>query len=298
MKLKRVRNIRKDYRSEIITIAFLAFGNLAAIFGLRAFTSLTGSERLIIELFISFVILVVSIFLVINRSVALLGKGSEPYSMDRFNDCKRAIRRLAVQERQNYETYMDTIMCEEGRYSVDKRMMYLELSKFANAMSRKNPDEIRAVSSIEISKFQRDPFAKDYLNLNADCVARGVPVKRIFLLAEGDLSNRDVIDMVVTHGKQLSAIDKAVEERGGKEISTGVKWIHKKYLSDDEKRQDLAIFDKCIVARQLADVYEVTFNDEKDLQKAEATFKLFWEHENCEDYTVLADRLKQRRSTK
>lgn len=298
MKLKRPKDIAKAYRSEIIAIIFLAFADVATIFGLRAFTSLTGSERLIIELFITFVILVVSVLLVINRSVLLLGKGSEPYSVDRFNDCKGAIRRLSVEERQGYEYYMDTIVCEEGRYAIDKRMMYLELSKFANAMSRKDRDEIRAVSSIEISKFQRDPFAKDYLNLNAECVARGVPVKRIFLLTEADLSNRDVIDMVVTHGKRLTAIAKAVEERGGKEMSTGVKWIHKKNLSDDEKRQDLAIFDKCIVARQLADVYEVTFNDEKDLQKAEETFNLFWENEDCEDYTVLADRLKQRRSTK
>jgi len=276
----------------------MAILDIVILFAFRAFADLPEGEQLIIDLFVTFVILVVSIFLVINRSVALLGKGSEPYSMDRFNDCKGAIRRLAVQERQEYETYMDNIVCEEGRYSVDKRMMYLELSKFANAMSKKDRDEIRAVSSIEISKFQRDPFAKDYLNLNANCVARGVPVKRIFLLAEGDLSSRDVIDMIVTHGRRLSEVGKVIEGRGGKERSTGVRWILKKYLSDDEKKQDLAIFDKCIVARQLADGYEVTFNDEKDLQKAEEVFRLFWEHKNCEDYMVLADRLKQRGSTK
>lgn len=298
MKMKRVvKNFRRDYRSELFTIAFLAVVDVAAIFGLRAFTSLTGSERLIIELFITFVVLVLSIFLILNRSIALLGKGTEPYTMERFDECKGSLRRLAEQERRTYEVFMDNIVAEEGRYAVDKSMMYLELIKFANAMSRDDCDEIRAVSSIEISNFQRDPFAMLYLDKNADCVACGVPVRRIFLLTEADLSNRDVLDIIVTHGKRLCAIDKVVDARDGNEISTGVKWINKRYLSDDERRHDLAIFDKCIVARQRVGEYELTFNDEKDLAKAEATFKLFWEHTNCEDYTVLADRLKQRRST-
>lgn len=298
MKLKRSKDIRQNYRTEIIVIIFLAIADVAAIFGLRVFTSLTGSERLIIELFITFVILVVSAFLVINKSILLLGKGSEPYSTDRFNDCKGAIRRLAVQERHDYEGFMDSIVCEEGRYAVDKRMMYPELSKFAKSMSREDGDEIHAVSSIEISKFQLDPFAKDYLELNADCVARGVPVKRIFLLAESDLDNRDVIDTIVTHGKRLSEVGKAAKKGRVKETSTGVRWIRKRHLSPEEKNQDLAIFDKCIVARQLVDEYEVTFNDERELQKAETTFQLFWSHTYCEDYTVLADRLKERSSKK
>lgn len=286
-----------EYRWEIIAIIFLALIGTLISFGLRAFDILSPSERLFVDLFIGFAVLGLSVALIMNRNITLLRGIIESYKPERTVSLRGSLRRLVEAEQVRSEFFLDSVCVEGGRYTVSKQMMYPELTKFAKAMSRVDGDEIRAVSSIDISSFQLDPFAADYLNVNVECVGDGIPVRRVFVLRDADLDNQDVIRVVVTQGDRLTAKAKSVASRPEETISTMVKWINAKHLGRDERGHDLAIFSRCIVARQRVDDYEVTFNDEQDLKKAEVLFNRFWTHPKSQNYTELKKLLKQRGDT-
>ena len=180
---------------------------------------------------------------------------------------------MEIEEKEYRRTY--DVLTKGGRYTVQKREMYQNLIKFANAMSKSSNNEILAVSSLDVFAFQTDPYAMAYLDVNEDCADNGVPVKRIFLLSNDQLKTKDAVRLVKKHGEKLSE----------------VKWMKKSFLSDGEQDQDFAIFDNCILVEQkkATNKYEIIISDSSSINEAKQTFSQIWDNRNAKPWTTIED---------
>lgn len=272
-----------QYRFEITIALFISLVSVIALLGAGPYGGLSPPEQYILGAALVFFDLMVAVILVVHHTARSVGTRLRAIE-ERVNptipaSLRGALRRLLAHELQRHETAKSRLLNEKSRYQVDKKEMYHELTKFTEALSKKDRDSIRAVSCINIEDFQLDPFAEGYFRANVACVARGVPVRRIFLLDYTDISNPRVQHIVKTHGRSLK--DASVAP------GTAVKWINKKLLDVSLRDEDLALFDDCIVVRQRREDYEITLADREDVSRAAETFSQLWDHEGCLDFTEL-----------
>lgn len=274
----------EDYKREVIVTIFLAsiVIILMIVIVSNEFFVLTRTEEFLLNLFISFVALIISVVLFLNKSVRLSSKSIEKI-LTATNEIKDTLtdtlpqalpqaipqnlfpplKRLLKNEKEKYtETY--DIITKGEQYTVQKEEMYQKLTDFAAVMEEEDSNEILAVSSVDIYDFQTNPHAKIYLDKNEECVRRSVPVKRIFLLSNADLKNKGAVKIVRTHGEKLSE----------------VKWVDKKFLNSEEREQDFAIFNDCILVDQRI-VPAYIISDPRQINRFKRIFSKIWDNPNC-----------------
>ena len=273
----------KEYKTEMIEVIFLALVLIILALALDKYLGLTHTESLLLSLLISFVGLIVSVVIILKKVIES-SVGPIREILTQINEIKQILTRpipenlspplknLVKIEKDAY-TRMYDVLTKGGRYGVQKREMYQNLIKFASVMSTNNNDEILAVSSVDISEFETNPYAVAYRDVNVDCFKNGVPVKRIFLLTDADLGNKDAVNIIKTHGDKLSE----------------VRWIKKKFLNSDERNQDFAIFNNCILVEQnkAANRYEIIISDKDKINESRKIFSQIWNNPNTKSWEKL-----------
>ena len=281
----------KDYKTEMLWVIFLALVLIILAFALDTSLDLTHTESLLLNLLIGFVGLIISVVIILRKAIES-SVGSIKAILKGIGEIKQILTRpipeelspplkdLVKSEKDDY-TKAYNILTKGGRYIVDKQEMYQNLIKFAGVMSTKNNDEILAVSSVDILDLQKDPYAMAYRVVNEECAKNGVHVKRIFLLSNDLLKTRDAVNLVKKHGEELSE----------------VKWLNKRFLNINERDQDFAIFNDCILVEQkrAANRYEIIISDSSLINDAKRTFRQIWDDSNAKPWSTIEDEWRRMR---
>ena len=275
----------KEYKTEMLWVIFLALVLIILAFALDTSLDLTHTESLLLNLLIGFVGLIISVGIILRKAIES-SVGPIREILARIDEIKQILtrpipeelspplKRLVEIEKNAYTGAYD-VLTKGGRYVVKKQEMYQNLIKFARVMSANNNDEILAVSSVDILDFQKDPYAMAYRDVNEDCAKNGVPVKRIFLLSNDHLKTKDAVKLIKTHGEKLSE----------------VKWLNKRFLNANERDQDFAIFNDCILVEQkrAANKYEIIISDSSPINEAKRTFRQIWDNSKAQSWTTIED---------
>lgn len=271
------------YKSEMIVVIVLALVLVILGFTLNMVFKFTPTEAFLLDLHISLVGLIISVMLILRKTIEL-SFGPLNNMLEQINKIEEIVseipppiphnllsplKRLLAMEKEKYEETYDIISRGE-QYTVQKEEMYQKLTNFANVMSAKDSDEILAVSSVDIFDFQTNLHAAIYLEKNGECFRKGVSVKRIFLLSTDDLKNKAVVTILRTHGEKLSE----------------VRWIDKKILNPEERKQDFAIFNNCILVDQRV-IPAYIISNSKQIESFKNIFDKIWNNSNCRSWEEL-----------
>jgi len=170
-----------------------------------------------------------------------------------------------------------------------KRELYRELIELVDAMQTESNDELLAISSTMITDFLFEELAQDYLRANQEASLRGVPIKRIFLLDEEDINNRDVREVIKLHHEALQLSSSA--PTGSRE--SGVKWILSKYLRPSERAKDFALLSRQILVTQNpgGERYDISWVASEITEALRAfdpeSKDTIWYHPEAKDYNSL-----------
>lgn len=128
----------------------------------------------------------------------------------------------------------------EGVYEVPKKSMYSELIQLCILLDPEYDEELCAISGIDIDDFSRVQAAKDYLAAGTECIVRGVPVRRLFILeSEADFDN---IAIETAFDETYSDLVEEPADRGAGGASekarsrSGLLWLMRDQLDDLDKK--------------------------------------------------------------
>jgi hypothetical protein len=167
---------------------------------------------------------------------------------------------------------------------LEKHEMYAELiglTEIVRQFYAGGPKgRIWAISSVNIEDFDDEPLAEAYLDATSRAVGEDVTVRRLFLLDDRQVQDRQVAALLRRHERALGG--KASSDGGG------VKWLGKARLQRADQFQDFALFaDDVLVAQNISgDLAELGFDDVK-VNRARETFSRLWHDSAAQDISGL-----------